>query len=166
MPIGEKARVGLHQFWADVRSGKRVHPAKIFWDEVHAGKRPHPTRGKKYVKNIVPPASPETKHLTEFVLKGAGENNQKQSHPSPPEKRTILGRIKVATLQLVEIDSIPVREIEDTFSSIDECERGLLVLDQLATRVERLHVLVSYCKELHTSTLKRIRAHEKSTIPR
>lgn len=140
------------------------HRAKLtaarqsFWDRVRKGEIPHPTKGKR---------RPDT------AVRNRNGAKQQQSHPSSPETRRphrrtqlpILDRIKVATLQLVEIDAMPIKDIEDTFNSVDECERGLLILDQLLVRVQRMHVLVSYCRELHQATLQRIRAHEKNSIP-
>jgi hypothetical protein len=141
-----------------------------YWEKVRRGEIPHPTKGKKYVKNIVKLAPVETKHLTEFVMNGA---NQKQPTPSPPETArphrrtksttptttTVLDRVKIATLQLIEIDSVSLRELEDTLNSIPECDRLLLSLDQLMVRLDRLHNFTSYCRKIHSDALERLRAH-------
>jgi hypothetical protein len=127
-----------------------------FWEKVKRGEIPHPTKGKK------------RKVVTGEEVTGPKNNGQKQPRPFSPQKRrthaSILDRIKVATLQLVEIDAMPIIDIENTFNSFDECDRGLIALEQLSTRVSRMHVLVSYCKDIQTSTLRRIKAHEKGTL--
>jgi hypothetical protein len=169
MPITPKTRKALNQFWQDCRDGKRVHPAKIYWDEVRAGKRVHPTKKKeKHITNNDIRAPVTNEHLEHL-------SNNAKPIPFTPEKRvrkrqrrvsseahvlpTILERIKIATLQLIEIDSISLRELENTLNSIPECDRLILSLDQLMIRLDRLHNFTSYCRKIHSDTLERLRAH-------
>jgi hypothetical protein len=153
----------MRRIWNETPEAKALRVARIkaTWARKKAAKAE--AKESKTAK----PEAPDQNHATKEVEVSVGRvsgyvelgNGQRLHYPPSQKGSALLALVTAATTALAEVDSIPVREIEESLPSVTECARVKLALEHLVEKSERMLSLVSHCNGLLLSRLDRIEKH-------